>query len=98
MTELMVIFVVALLVLGPKKLPGLARSLGRSLAEFRRASLDLRQSVMEATEEQPAQTAQGGRTPAERAKALAAGASPPAEAKPGDAEGAPAADAEKRIG
>jgi sec-independent protein translocase protein TatA len=96
--ELLVILVVALLVFGPSKLPELARSLGRGLAEFRRASLDLRQSVMEATEEQPAQTAQGGRTPAERAKALAAGASPPAEAKPGDAEGAPAADAEKRIG
>jgi sec-independent protein translocase protein TatA len=95
--ELLVILVVALLVFGPSKLPELARSLGRGLAEFRRASLDLRQSVMEATEERPAETGQGGRTPAERAKALAAGASPPAEAKP-EPEAAPAADAEKRIG
>ena len=36
--ELMVILVVALLVFGPTKLPELARSLGRGLAEFRRAS------------------------------------------------------------
>ena len=43
----MVIFVVALLVLGPKRLPELARSLGRGLAEFRRASTDLRQEFMD---------------------------------------------------
>ena len=49
--ELMVILVVALLVFGPTKLPELARSLGRGLAEFRRASSDLRQSFVEATEE-----------------------------------------------
>jgi len=42
MTELMVILVIGLLVLGPKRLPELARSLGRGLAEFRRASNDLR--------------------------------------------------------
>jgi sec-independent protein translocase protein TatA len=49
--ELMVILVVALLVFGPTKLPELARSLGRGLAEFRRASSDLRQSFSDATEE-----------------------------------------------
>jgi TatA/E family protein of Tat protein translocase len=47
-TEMAVIFVVALLVFGPHKLPELARSLGKSLAEFRRASNDLRRSIMEA--------------------------------------------------
>ena len=39
------IFVVALLVFGPKRVPELARTLGRGLAEFRRASNDLRQSL-----------------------------------------------------
>ena len=55
-----VIFVVALLVFGPNKLPELARSLGKSLAEFRRASNDLRRSIMEAEESpQPPRAPQG---------------------------------------
>ena len=43
--ELAVILVVALIVFGPKRLPELARSMGRGLAEFRRASNDLRQGL-----------------------------------------------------
>ncbi len=43
--ELGLILVVALLVFGPKRLPELARTLGRGLGEFRRASNDLRQSL-----------------------------------------------------
>jgi sec-independent protein translocase protein TatA len=43
--ELMVIFVVALLVFGPKRLPELGRSLGRGIAEFRKASTDLKTSI-----------------------------------------------------
>ncbi|MBW2390194.1 MAG: twin-arginine translocase TatA/TatE family subunit [Deltaproteobacteria bacterium] len=43
--ELAVVLVVALLVMGPKKLPELARTVGRGLAEFRRASNDLRRSM-----------------------------------------------------
>lgn len=38
MSELLVILAVALIVLGPKRLPELARSLGRAMAEFRRAT------------------------------------------------------------
>jgi TatA/E family protein of Tat protein translocase len=51
MTELVVIFVVALVLFGPTKLPELARSLGRAMAEFRRASTDLRQTLREAVDE-----------------------------------------------
>jgi Tat protein translocase TatB subunit len=51
MTELMVIFVIGLVVLGPKRLPELARSLGRSLAEFRRASNDVRREFMAVSDE-----------------------------------------------
>lgn len=51
MTELLVIFVIGLLVLGPKRLPSLARSLGRSLAEFRRASNDIRREFMDVADE-----------------------------------------------
>ena len=45
MPELMIIMVIALIVIGPQKLPELARSLGKGLAEFKRATDDFRQSV-----------------------------------------------------
>lgn len=45
MQELIVIFVIALLVFGPKKLPQLARSLGRGVAEFKRASDELKEGL-----------------------------------------------------
>jgi len=40
--EMIFIFVLALLILGPKKLPELGRSIGKGMAEFRRASNELR--------------------------------------------------------
>ena len=42
MTELIVILIIALLVIGPKKLPDMARSLGKGLREFRKATSDLK--------------------------------------------------------
>lgn len=45
MPELIVIFVIALLVVGPKKLPDLARALGRGFAEFKKATNDVRQTL-----------------------------------------------------
>ena len=41
MPELLVILVVALVVLGPKRLPELARTLGKAMAEFKRQSTDI---------------------------------------------------------
>lgn len=41
MPELVVILVVALVVLGPSRLPELARTLGKAMAEFRRQSSDI---------------------------------------------------------
>jgi TatA/E family protein of Tat protein translocase len=43
--ELIVIFVVALLVFGPKKLPELAKTLGKGMGELKRAFQDVREHV-----------------------------------------------------
>ncbi len=45
MPELLVVLAIALILLGPKKLPDLARSLGKGFAEFRRATQELRSSL-----------------------------------------------------
>lgn len=45
MPELVVIFVIALIIFGPRKLPELGRSLGKSLAEFKKASNELRNTL-----------------------------------------------------
>ena len=47
MGELIIIFTVALIVFGPRKLPELGRSLGKSLQEFKRASSELRHTLDE---------------------------------------------------
>lgn len=47
MPEMIVILVIALIVIGPQKLPELAKSLGKGLAEFKRATEDFRQGVDE---------------------------------------------------
>lgn len=51
MTELLVILTIGLLVIGPKKLPELARSLAKGLAEFRRASTEMRREFLEVADE-----------------------------------------------
>jgi len=43
--ELIIIFVIALIVFGPRKLPQLGKSLGRSIGEFKRASNELRSTL-----------------------------------------------------
>jgi len=45
--ELIVIFIIALLVVGPKRLPELARTIGKGLAEFRRVTEDATESLKE---------------------------------------------------
>ena len=83
MTELLVILTIGLVVIGPKKLPELARSLGKGLAEFRRASTDMRREFLEVTDE-----ARIDPSPQEPAKAEPekAGEAKTGEAKPGEAK------------
>jgi Tat protein translocase TatB subunit len=45
MPELLLILALALIVLGPKKLPELARALGKGMAEFRRATDELKDEL-----------------------------------------------------
>jgi TatA/E family protein of Tat protein translocase len=47
MPELIIIFMIALIIFGPRKLPELGRSLGKSLGEFKRASNELRNTLDE---------------------------------------------------
>jgi len=47
MPELILILIIALIVFGPQKLPDLARSLGKSLAELKRATEDFKQTIEE---------------------------------------------------
>jgi Tat protein translocase TatB subunit len=89
MTELMVIFVIGLVVLGPKRLPELARTLGKSLAEFRRASNDLRREFMSVTEDAEItppglapRTTPPAPVPAPPAAPAAPASAPPASADP----------------
>ena len=72
MPELIIIFVIALIIFGPRKLPELGRSLGKSLAEFKRASNELRSTLEEEirleeqktpTETKAAQSSQASGTP-----------------------------------
>ncbi|BBD08358.1 Sec-independent protein translocase protein TatB [Desulfovibrio ferrophilus] len=43
--ELLVIFVVALIVIGPRKLPQMARSMGKAFGEFKRVSADVKRTI-----------------------------------------------------
>lgn len=82
--ELLIIFTIALLVFGPRKLPELGKSLGKTLQEFRRATNELKHTLDEevALEEQKVKPA----TPAP-APALPAPAAPSSPEVP-EVEGA----------
>ena len=70
MPELIVIFVIALIIFGPRKLPELGKSLGKSLAEFKRASNDLRHTLEEEirVEDATPTPAEGGTSSAPESK------------------------------
>ena len=85
MPELIIIFVIALIIFGPRKLPELGRSLGTSLAEFKRASNELKSTLEEEIrlEEQQQQ----------RAEAAKPVAGPTVVTPPADAAAVPAEEA-----
>jgi sec-independent protein translocase protein TatA len=60
MPELIVIFVIALIIFGPRKLPELGRSLGKSVAEFKKATSELHRSLDEEIRLEEQRAAAGG--------------------------------------
>ena len=52
MTEMILIAALALVVMGPKKLPDLARSIGKGFAEFKRATNELKSAIDLETEKE----------------------------------------------
>ena len=87
--ELLFILVLALLLFGPKRLPEIGRTIGKGMAEFRRATNDLKRTIeTEISVEESARRP----TPVPPASALPAAIPPPAAAPPareGEAEPAP---------
>jgi sec-independent protein translocase protein TatA len=81
MPELIIILVIALIIFGPRKLPELGRSLGKSIGEFKKASNELRSTLEEEIriEEQRDQRAA---VRAEQDTAIAAAGAPPSETSP----------------
>jgi len=45
MSEVLIILAIALMVIGPKKLPDLAKTLGRAMGEFKKATQDFKRSI-----------------------------------------------------
>ena len=86
--ELIIIFVIALIIFGPRKLPELGRSLGKSLSEFKRASNELKSTL---DEEIRLDEQRANLEASKAAAAAAAAAAPPPVAPVAPAEIAPPA-------
>ena len=63
MPELVIIMVIALIIFGPRKLPELGRSIGRSLNEFKKASNELRSTLDEEIRVEEQRSAERQRPP-----------------------------------
>ena len=71
--EMVVILIVALLIFGPRRLPDLARSLGKGLSELRRTSTDLRRTLEREIHQEDQKEKPPGLPPAESEAAPLAG-------------------------
>jgi sec-independent protein translocase protein TatA len=81
MPELVIILVIALIIFGPRKLPELGRSLGKSIGEFKKASNELRSTLEEEIRVED-QREQKATIRAEQDSAIAAAATPPSATPP----------------
>ena len=72
MPELIVIFVIALIVFGPRKLPELGRSLGRGINEFKKATSAMQSTLEDEVRRRATRTARAGRQGRHRQRQVAA--------------------------
>jgi sec-independent protein translocase protein TatA len=80
--EILVIALLALIIFGPRRLPEMGRTIGRSLREFRRTTSELRSEFQADMDEPPTTTVE------ERARRIAERKRrPPADESPGPTEG-----------
>jgi len=94
--ELLVILVVALIVLGPKRLPDVAKALGKGLAEFRKATADLTDELRNAQTMIEREARETERAARQRAAQQAAAERPAPTGEPvAQAAAAPAAAAQQ---
>lgn len=90
--ELVIILVIALLILGPGKLPDVGAALGKSIREFRKASTDVQDAVKVDTSPLPAeQPAAAAAVPAAAVEATADAQATAAPAQAAPAQAAPTA-------
>jgi TatA/E family protein of Tat protein translocase len=89
--EVFLILVVALIVFGPRKLPEMGKSLGRMIAEFRKASNEFQRTIEDEvaadrfkSETRPLASPAGPATPAGLAASSPVGGEPPAATPPAD--------------
>ncbi len=85
--ELLLIMAVALIVLGPKRLPDIARALGRGLSEFKKATDEMKQTFTEETRNHELKRPLG--SPGKLTPPGTVHDPYPAEANPAEAETAP---------
>ena len=88
MPELIIILVIALIIFGPRKLPELGRSLGKSIGEFKKASNELRSTLEEEIRIEEHRHSRAAMR-AEQDTAIAAASMPPSATPPPVASAAP---------
>jgi TatA/E family protein of Tat protein translocase len=86
--EMLIILVVVLIFFGPKRLPDLAKSLGKGIAEFRKASEEVRKGIEDAVKDESA--AETSKTPEDLSSHGKAPGSEPAPDEPAPPADAPA--------
>lgn len=96
--EMLIILAVVLIFFGPKRLPDLARSLGKGIAEFKKASEEVRQGIQEAMKEDTPSGCTGGTPPAAPETPPAKPTAEPLAAASADPTAAPVRGAKQSAG